>query len=290
MEEQDNMTGTILALVDGSAYSKSVCDHAVWAAARMNAEIELLHVLDRPGGPAKSDLSGSIALGARTALLEELATLDEQRAKLLQQKGRAILDDARAIIEATGQTVAGAHLRHGELVETVIEREGPASMIMVGKRGEEADFASLRLGAHLERFIRSSHKPVFVASRAFRPIDTAIVAYDGGASSQRVVDHIARNKLFAGLTIDLVTVGQTTAETEKAQDNARAILEGAGLNVETTILPGQPDEVLGNRVEQNGAALVAMGAYGHSRIRSFVLGSTTSEMLRSCKAPVVLMR
>lgn len=283
------MTNILLALVDGSIYSKSVCDHAVWAAGPMNAAVDLLHVLDRPGA-RHSDLSGAITLGARTALLDELSTLDEQRSKLLQQKGRAILDDARAIIEAAGQKVAGAHLRQGEVVETVIEQEGPASMIMIGKRGEEADFASLRLGAHLERFIRASHKPVFVASRAFKPIDTAIVAYDGGASSQRVVDHIARNPLFAGLKIDLVTVGQHNRETEKAQENARAILEGAGLTVETSIVAGQPETVLAERVEQNGACLVAMGAYGHSRIRNFVLGSTTSEMLRSCKAPVLLMR
>ncbi|MDP2122510.1 MAG: universal stress protein [Hoeflea sp.] len=283
------MTATILALVDGSTYARSVCDHAAWAAARMEAGVELLHVLDRPG-TGHSDLSGAITLGARTALLDELAALDEQRSKLLQQKGRAILDDARAIIEAAGQTVLGAHLRQGEFVETVIERQGPASMIMIGKRGEEADFASLRLGAHLERFIRASHKPVFVASRAFRPINSVIVAYDGGASSQRLVDHIARNKLFAGLTIDVVTVGSRTSETEKSQDNARTILEAAGLTVETTIIAGQPEAVLGQRVEKNGACLVAMGAYGHSRIRSFVLGSTTSDMLRTCKAPVVLMR
>ncbi|MCY0095642.1 universal stress protein [Hoeflea ulvae] len=284
------MTNIILALVDGSAYSKSVCDHAAWAAGRMNAEVDLLHVLGRRSGADKSDLSGSIALGARTALLEELSTLDEQRAKLLQLKGRAILDDARAIIEAAGEKVAGAHLRQGEIVETVIEQEAPASMIMVGKRGEEADFASLRLGAHLERFIRASHKPVFVASRAFKPINTVIVAYDGGASSQRLVDHIARNPLFTGLKIDVVTVGQKNRDTEKALEDAKAILTGAGLEVETTILSGQPDEVLGKRVEDCGSCLVAMGAYGHSRIRAFVLGSTTTEMLRSCKAPVLLMR
>jgi len=284
------MTNILLALVDGSTYAKSVCDHAVWAAGRMNAGVDLLHVLDRNAGTGKSDLSGSIALGARTALLEELSSLDEQRAKLLQLKGRAILDDARAIIEASGQKVVGAHLRQGEIVETVIEQEGPASMIMIGKRGEEADFASLRLGAHLERFIRASHKPVFVASRAFKPIDTVIVAFDGGASSQRVVDHIARNPLFSGLKIDLVTVGQRNRDTEKAQEDAKAILTGAGLEVETTILAGQPDEVLGKRVEECGSCLVAMGAYGHSRIRAFVIGSTTTEMLRSCKAPVLLMR
>jgi len=284
------MTNILLALVDGSTYSKSVCDHAAWAAGRMNAGVDLLHVLDRNANAANSDLSGSIALGARTALLEKLSSLDEQRAKLLQLKGRAILDDARAIIEAAGQKVVGAHLRQGEIVETVIEQESPASMIMIGKRGEEADFASLRLGAHLERFIRASHKPVFVASRAFKPINTVIVAYDGGASSQRVVDHIARNPLFAGLKIDLVTVGQRNRDTEKAQEDAKAILVGAGLDVETTILAGQPDEVLAKRVEECGSCLVAMGAYGHSRIRAFVIGSTTTEMLRSCKAPVLLMR
>ncbi|MEQ8740439.1 MAG: universal stress protein, partial [Hoeflea sp.] len=86
------MTNTILALVDGSIYSKSVCDHAAWAAGRMDAEVELMHVIDRVSRDGKSDLSGSIALGARTALLDKLSSLDEQRSKLLQQKGRAILD------------------------------------------------------------------------------------------------------------------------------------------------------------------------------------------------------
>ncbi|EDQ31604.2 Universal stress protein UspA [Hoeflea phototrophica DFL-43] len=284
------MTNTILALVDGSIYSKSVCDHAAWAAERMGAGVELMHVLDRLGGAENSDLSGSIALGARSALLDKLSALDEQRSKLLSQKGRAILDDAREIIETAGQSVTAAHLRQGELIETVQAQENRAAMIMIGKRGEEADFASLRLGSHLESLVRASHRPVFVASRAFKPIDRAIIAYDGGASSQRVVDHVARNPLFANLAIEVITVGQKNRETEKGLENASAILNGAGLEVETKILAGQPDEVLGARVEEAGASIVVMGAYGHSRIRSFVIGSTTSEMLRSCKAPVLLMR
>jgi nucleotide-binding universal stress UspA family protein len=36
--------------------------------------------------------------------------------------------------------------------------------------------------------------------------------------------------------------------------------------------------------------MVVMGAYGHSRIRSLIIGSTTTEMVRSCKVPVVLVR
>jgi nucleotide-binding universal stress UspA family protein len=33
-----------------------------------------------------------------------------------------------------------------------------------------------------------------------------------------------------------------------------------------------------------------MGAYGHSRIRQMIIGSTTAEMVRSCKVPVLMIR
>jgi nucleotide-binding universal stress UspA family protein len=36
--------------------------------------------------------------------------------------------------------------------------------------------------------------------------------------------------------------------------------------------------------------MVVMGAYGHSRIRTLIIGSTTTEMIRSCKVPIVLVR
>ncbi len=33
-----------------------------------------------------------------------------------------------------------------------------------------------------------------------------------------------------------------------------------------------------------------MGAYGHSRIRSLIIGSTTTSLIRLCKVPVVPLR
>ena len=55
-------------------------------------------------------------------------------------------------------------------------------------------------------------------------------------------------------------------------------------------MSGQPETELGKLVDDEGFGMVVMGAYGHSRIRSLVIGSTTTEMVRSCKVPVVLMR
>ena len=64
----------------------------------------------------------------------------------------------------------------------------------------------------------------------------------------------------------------------------------AGIEAETRIVPGQPEEALGKLVDEEGFDMLVMGAYGHSRIRSLVIGSTTTEMIRSCKVPVLLLR
>ena len=283
------MTDRIIALVDASVYAKSVCDHAAWAAARTGLEVELLHVLGRREAPERQDLSGAIALGARTALLQELAELDAQRARLAQTRGRAILDDARAILEAAGVAVTTS-LRRGDLVEAVAEREADAAFVLIGKRGEAADFAKGHLGSNLERVVRAAKKPVFVASRAFRPIERMLIAYDGGASAMRAVDHVARSPLYAGLAVTLVTVGTPSAQVEKGLADARAMLAAAGSTPRRGSSPGQPETALGELVEAEGFDLLVMGAYGHSRIRSLIIGSTTTEMIRSCKVPVVLVR
>lgn len=284
------MTDKIIALVDGSVYSASVCDHAAWIAQRTGAPVELIHVLGRREAPEKQDLSGAIRLGARTALLEELAALDAQRAKLISQRGRAILDDARAILEKDGVSDVTTRLRHGDIVEAVAEVEGDARVIIIGKRGEAADFAKGHLGSNLERIVRASHKPVFVASRSFRPIGKVLVAYDGGSSAMKAVDHIARSPLFQGLEVHVVTVGSASTEVKKGLEDAKALLKAAGIEAETSILPGQPETALGKLVDEAQFDMLVMGAYGHSRIRSLIIGSTTTEMIRSCKVPVVLMR
>ncbi len=284
------MTDKIIALVDGSIYSESVCHLASCIAQRTQAPVELIHVLGRREAPDKADLSGTIRLGARTTLMEELAALDAQRAKLISHRGRAILEDARAIVDQDGVTEITTRLRHGDIVEAIGEVEGTARVIVIGKRGEAADFAKGHLGSNLERIVRAAHRPVFVAARAFKPIETVLVAYDGGRSAMKAVDHISRSSFFAGLSVTLVTVGTETAETRKNLTDAKALLKAAGIEADTRIVPGQPDVELGKMVDEEGFGMLVMGAYGHSRIRSLVIGSTTTEMMRSCKVPVLLLR
>lgn len=284
------MTARIIALVDASVYSESVCDHAAFIAQRTGAPVELIHVLGRREAPEQTDLSGAIRLGARSALLAELADLDAQRARLAAQRGRAILEDAQAILARDGITDVTTRLRHGDIVETIAEIEAQARVIVIGKRGEAADFAKGHLGSNLERIVRQAHRPVLVAARAFRPVERVLLAHDGGAAAERAVDHICASRFFEGLGITLVTVGAETDRQRSTLEAAQAQLAAAGRQAQWRILPGQPETELARLIETEGFGLLVMGAYGHSRIRSLVIGSTTSEMVRSCRVPVLLLR
>ncbi len=201
-----------------------------------------------------------------------------------------ILEEAKAQLTQAGVANVATKLRHGDLLETVQEFEPEADLILIGKRGEAADFASLHLGSNLERVVRASHKPVLVASRAFKPVSSFLIAYDGGPSAEKAVDHIAGGHLFPGLACRLLMTGQPDAAMKAKLEAAAAKLRAAGYDVTAGIEAGQPDAVIARIVEQEGIGLLVMGAYGHSRIRTLIIGSTTTEMIRSCLIPVMLFR
>ncbi len=283
-------TKTLIALVDGSAYSESVCHHAAWIAGKNDWKVKLYHVMGRRDAAAKQDLSGTIRLGARSALLEQLSQLDAERAKLSHAHGRAILEDAKAIIAGDGDIEVETRLRQDDLVETVTAKGETGEMIVLGKRGEAAGHATEHLGSNLERIVRASHKPVFIANRAFEQIEKVLVAFDGAASSLKAVDFIAQSPLFAGLKVALVFAGKETAEITKSLEIALSTLKAGGIAADTIIESGEPEKVLSRLTAQDGHELLVMGAYGHSRIRSLLIGSTTTEMIRSCRVPVLIMR
>lgn len=280
-----------IALIDGSLYAHSVCDAAAWVSARNGAAVELLHVLGRREGAADgADLSGNIGLGARTALLEELAELDARKAKLTQKRGRALLDEARSRLEEAGVGTVTTSLRYGDLAETVQALEVDANLLIVGKRGEAADFAKLHLGSNLERVVRTTRRPVLVTSRAFKPVSKVLVAFDGGASALKAIEYMSGSKVFERLEVELLMVGDDSEANRAQLEAAAQQLRARDIAASCAVKAGVADKVIAERVEQGDIDMLVMGAYGHSRIRTLIIGSTTTEMIRSCLVPIMLFR
>lgn len=279
----------ILALIDGSVYTHSVCDHAAWAARQYGGDIELLHVLTgRQSNSIPVDLSGSIGLGARSALLENLAEHDAQAAHLAKERGRAILDAAQLRLESQGTTNVSLALRHGEIADSLVKRAG--DLIVMGKRGEGADFEKLHLGSNLERVVRAVHRPVLIASRAFKPISQAVFAFDDGVSARKALDSLVAHPMAERPRITVLSAADPGSDLARAGAAAAKRLVEAGYEAAAKAQPGQAERVITEETERDGAGLLIMGAYGHSRIRNLIIGSTTTSLIRSCLIPLLLFR
>ncbi|MCK7593443.1 universal stress protein [Pseudomarimonas salicorniae] len=285
--------GHVCAAIDASVYADSVTRLAAWAAQRTGAPLDLLHVIDRNPEAATAaavDFSGNLALGARELLLEELTRLDEQRGKLAQKQGRALLERAAACAREAGSEPREQRLLHGSLVETLTGIEPEVRLFVIGKRGEHADFAKGHLGGNLERVVRAVHRPVLVAAREFRPIRHVMIAFDGSPTTRRCVEMVAASPLFESLQLSLLLVGAASSENSAHLDWAERTLQQAGLAPRCLRLEGNVEEVIARRVREDSVDLLVMGAYGHSRIRQLIIGSATTTMLRTCLVPVLLLR
>ena len=88
----------------------------------------------------------------------------------------------------------------------------------------------------------------------------------------------------------MLMVGDEDASPKKNLEDTAARLQQAGHPVTSEVLPGITEEVISKAVEKENHDLLVMGAYGHSRIRNMIIGSTTTAMIISCKIPVMLFR
>ncbi len=280
----------ILACIDSSPYAASVCALAGWTAARLSLPVEVLHVVQRNDAvAARRDLSGAIGLGVKRELLEELTRIDEAEGRLAIERGRILLAAAEQQLRAAGVTDVRQIHRHGGIVETIIEREEDADLVVMGKRGASGAFAADHLGSKVERVVRSSVKPVLIASREFQPPELAVIAFDGSPAAGRAVNYVAQSPLFLDMDIHLVSAGRDDVTHRERLDRAAVHFYG---NKKPTIhvADGSPEDVIASYMAQHPQGLLVMGAYGHSPLRTLIVGSTTTAMVRTVATPILLLR
>lgn len=280
----------VLACIDGSPQAAAVCDCAAWASRQLDAPLTLLHVLDQQRYPMSGDLSGIIGLGSREFLLEELASLDEKRSKLALEEGRMMLDSARQRVITAGVAQPDVRQRHGDLVESLRQLEPETRLLVIGKQGEDSGNDLQLIGSQLESVIRTMHRPILVMPASFSVPTSVMLAFDGSATSRKGIEMLASSPLFRGIPIHLVMVGEDTPANRAPLQGAADALQAAGFEVHVAIRAGDVEPTLHAYQAEHGIGLLVMGAYGHSRIRQFLVGSTTTSMIRTTTTPLLLLR
>jgi len=281
----------VLACVDQSHFADHVTDYAAWAARRMQAPLELLHVIDRhPEIATSTDHSGAIGLGAQTQLLQDLSDQDESRSKEARERGRMFLNRLRERAITAGVAEPDMRQRLGEIESTLTDQQDDVCLFVLGRRGRSAEATQRDLGRNVERVVRALRKPILAVTDNFAEPKRALFAFDGGSITRRGVQTIASSKLFRDMPIQLLMSGKENKDSEKQLEWAGRALTDAGLDATTTLIPGDAERIIGSQVMDNGIDILIMGAYSHSPLRTLLLGSKTSDLLRSARVPTLLLR
>lgn len=279
----------IIGCIDGSPLAGSVCDYSAWLAHRLGLPVTLLHVLERSLYPTSHDTSGAIGLGSREHLLEELASLDEQRARLARSHGEDLLVAGLERLKQKGvATPPGTLQRHDYLADTLRELEPEMGVLVIGKRGEQS--GARGIGSHLETVVRMLHKPILVCASDFIEPKRFLVAYDGSEATHQGLLRVAKSMLLSGLRGEILHVGESTPTRTAQLEAAADLLRSCGSDVVTQIVSGHPEDLIPDRVHASQADLLVMGAYSHSAARRFLLGSQTSHMLRHTSITTLILR
>jgi nucleotide-binding universal stress UspA family protein len=280
----------VMACIDGSPAAPAVCDYAAWASQRLQAPLSFLHVLDQVQYPQRQDLSGAIGLGSREHLLEELAELDEKRSKLALEQGHLMLEAAKARATVAGIGDIQLRQRHGDLVDSLGELQQDIRLLVIGRQGEASASQTEQVGSHLENAIRTLQRPILVSCGEFKAPQSYMFAFDGSATARKSIELIAASPLLKGLPCHLVMVGADTNDAWEQLKAAERALQGSAAEVQLAIRAGEVEPTLHAYQAEHGIDLLVMGAYGHSRIRQFLVGSTTSHLLRSSNSPLLILR
>lgn len=149
-----------------------------------------------------------------------------------------------------------------------------------------------------ERLIREAGRPVLVLDEKAaltRPARHVLV----GVSCTREAMRAVNDMLYLadkGARIDLLSVSSPEGERRAVSDlreDLAAALDRRGFDVtlldrtKTTSEPG--DEML-RTARERGAEMIAVGAFGHSRLYDFVIGAVTSLLLEKAHLPVLFSK
>jgi nucleotide-binding universal stress UspA family protein len=237
--------------------------------------------------PAVADFSGSLGIQPFEGMMSQLQDVEEIKSDFVKEHALKTLKDA-----GIDESKITFHHETGLLVEVLSDYADMADVVLMGKRGENVNFATEHLGSMLERVLRSLDKPCLVTNRKFKAFDKVAIAYDGGDSCRKALDYLANHELFHALDLHLIVCveGHKEEQATERLKEAEQMLHKAGVYPTCQILTGEVESAIADYVKRSQMDLLVLGAYGHSRIRELLIGSTTTELLRRCHVPVLCFR
>ncbi len=276
------MMKRILVTTDGSDSSAKGVRYAIALAAKQQASVLALHVVDVKllEGPFLRDLSASLGAAPYVNYQGSIAMI-------LEERGKAALEHVAKLCAEKG-VHCETELQTGIVPRVIVEQGDLVDLIVMGRAGEHKDFLEGLMGSTTEAVARRASVPVLITNQDTPHVDQFVLAYDGSRHAKAALRAGVMVAEQMSAKMHLLVVGEETAR--HWLDEARDYLQSHTIALEYVRKTGDPGEAIVAYAGECDAGLIVLGAYGHSKLREIVLGSTTSYTANHAACPVLLVR
>ncbi|MEF8774084.1 MAG: universal stress protein [Halobacteriales archaeon] len=112
---------------------------------------------------------------------------------------------------------------------------------------------------------------------------------DGSDHATAALPHAIEHADRYGATLDVLYAAGDEGDGEDVVEAAADRARDAGLEVNTAVVQGPPDEVIVDYVADRGVDMVVMGSQGRGGLDRLVVGSVTESVLRRLEVPMLVV-
>lgn len=281
----------LLIAVDGSPYSESAFSYGMQVAKQTGASVEVLFVIDR----RKTQMPYMYTGGAYDISYERIYIPPDPQLKEFYEKiqhdireyGEKIIEKCRKEAEEKGISF-NSSMEEGFPAEIIAERGRCADILLIGQRGENAEYKRDMVGSTTEDLVRRSVRPVLVCPERSWRLERVLFPYDRSRSAENALRFFINS--FKAVTESLVMM---TAEAKGMDSDSlkeeQQFLQEHGIEAKMLFSEGSPVEEVLETAESEKSDMIMIGSHGRNKIVDYILGSTTAHVLRKSRVPVLIV-
>lgn len=277
------MIKSILVALDGSVHAIGARNLALRMARLYGAKITGLHVVDVRLLEVPPFMTGAYPVDTASASPLPVEILEGFRSNADQ-----IVDDFRDSLAADG-IEADVRIEEGVPAQTIAEIGDAYDLLVVGKRGAHARYSDDLIGSTADQVVRKAGTPVLLAERENPDFGRLLLLYDGSRPANGALKLAADlGSHLTGAQLRVLTVGDSLDRAAETQQDARDYLDAYDLPVDFRVMEGELVFNALDSLEEEPADLVLLGKHGHSFLHDLILGSTTEQIMRGTRVPLLL--
>jgi nucleotide-binding universal stress UspA family protein len=288
------MIKTILASLTGFSSDRTVLDAAIALARIGTGHVKCLHTrIDAAEGAALVGVTNSQLHANLPQMLQRIVQEENERS----QRCQAAFADACKRFSVTisndpakAETVSASLIEMTTLLNETLHEARFHDLVVLAR---EPELSSERIHS----LVAQAGRPIVIApSKPVQVIgQTVIVAWKDGPEAARALG-AALPLLLGAKRVIILSVSEDPAGDDTDLVSAEGVakaLKWHGITAELQMSYGPSVSASAKLLEiayGQDADLLVMGAYGHSRMREFVFGGVTRDILADCAIPVFMFQ